>query len=82
MYTQYDLPFVEVYRAREFTFRAQSTLQSENELTATRASSQLSVWNCDGEVIDNADVKIRSDEQGVATVTLSMRVPGVPASAP
>ncbi|RLU21065.1 hypothetical protein DMN91_007681 [Ooceraea biroi] len=57
--TLYDLPFVEVYRAREFTFRAQSTLQSENELNAVRASSRLSVWNCDGEVIDNANVKIR-----------------------
>ncbi|KAH0950646.1 hypothetical protein HN011_000416 [Eciton burchellii] len=56
--TLYDLPFVEVYRAREFTFRAQSTLQSENEINAVH-SSRLSVWNCDGEVIDNADVKIR-----------------------
>ncbi|XP_067216268.1 ceramide kinase isoform X3 [Linepithema humile] len=57
--TLYDLPFVEVYRAREFTFRALPTLH-ESELTnVVRSGSQLSVWNCDGEVIENTNVKIR-----------------------
>lgn len=63
---QYDLPFVEIYRAREFTFRAlplQLQLQSEiapSETNAVRFSgSRFSVWNCDGEVIDNTSVKIR-----------------------
>jgi len=56
---QYELPFVEVYRAREFTFRALPTLQFENGLNAARSGSQLSVWNCDGEVIDTTNVKIR-----------------------
>ncbi|XP_012278630.1 ceramide kinase [Orussus abietinus] len=59
--TLYDLPFVEVYRAREFTFRALPTLhlQSENEITASHLLSGLSVWNCDGEVIQDPNVKIR-----------------------
>lgn len=56
---QYELPFVEVYRAREFTFRALPTLQFENGLNTVRSNSRLSVWNCDGEVIDNTNVKIR-----------------------
>ena len=57
----YDLPFVEVYRAREFTFRAMPTLHmhSENEINSRRYNSSLSVWNCDGEVIDTSNVKIR-----------------------
>ncbi|XP_076634236.1 ceramide kinase isoform X2 [Colletes latitarsis] len=59
--TLYDLPFVEVYRAREFTFRAMPTvhMQSENEINTRYLNSSLSVWNCDGEVIDNSNVKIR-----------------------
>lgn len=58
---QYDLPFVEVYRARQFTFRALPTmhLQSASEVDVARRGSQLSVWNCDGEVIDSTNVKIR-----------------------
>ncbi|XP_066583603.1 ceramide kinase isoform X1 [Prorops nasuta] len=59
--TLYDLPFVEVYRAREFTFRALPTLhmQTDSEFNAHRFGSDLSVWNCDGEVINNSNVKIR-----------------------
>ncbi|CAL1678810.1 unnamed protein product [Lasius platythorax] len=57
--TLYELPFVEVYRAREFTFRALPTLQFENEVNQVRSNSRLSVWNCDGEVVDNTNVKIR-----------------------
>lgn len=58
---QYDLPFVEVYRAREFTFRALPTMHmhSDREINNRYMSSNLSVWNCDGEVIDNSNVKIR-----------------------
>lgn len=56
---QYELPFVEVYRAREFTFRSLPTLQFENEVNQVRSDSRLSVWNCDGEVIDKTNVKIR-----------------------
>ncbi|KAM0727928.1 Ceramide kinase [Formica fusca] len=57
--TLYELPFVEVYRAREFTFRSLPTLQFENEVNQVRSNSRLSVWNCDGEVIDKTNVKIR-----------------------
>ena len=65
---QYDLPFVEVYRAKEFIFRAnetkfsQSTTSIESSagiMDSSIASSALSVWNCDGEVIDAPSVKIR-----------------------
>ena len=61
LFSQYDLPFVEVYRAREFTFRALPTLhmQSNNEISSRYLKSSLSVWNCDGEVIDSSNVKIR-----------------------
>ncbi|KOC62165.1 Ceramide kinase [Habropoda laboriosa] len=57
----YDLPFVEVYRAREFTFRAMPTMhmQSNNEINSRYMKSNLSVWNCDGEVVDSSNVKIR-----------------------
>ncbi|XP_018352225.1 PREDICTED: ceramide kinase [Trachymyrmex septentrionalis] len=57
--TVYELPFAEVYRAREFTFRALPTLQFENGPNTTRSSSRLSVWNCDGEMVDSTNVKIR-----------------------
>ncbi|XP_011175344.1 ceramide kinase [Solenopsis invicta] len=56
--TVYELPFVEVYRARQFMFRALPT-QFETELNAAHTSPRLSVWNCDGEVIDSTNVKIR-----------------------
>ncbi|XP_076243330.1 ceramide kinase [Calliopsis andreniformis] len=74
----YDLPFVEVYRAREFTFRALSTLhmQSENEINiSSRNNSNLSVWNCDGEVIDNSNVKIRVHCQLVNVFTRRAQEP-------
>ena len=59
---QYDLPFVEVYRAREFNFRTLvgPNLYRENESTPTpRLNTGFSVWNCDGEVIQSDHVKIR-----------------------
>ncbi|KOX79352.1 Ceramide kinase [Melipona quadrifasciata] len=64
--TLYDLPFVEVYRAREFTFRALPTLhvQSSNEISNRYLKSSLSVWNCDGEVIDSSNVKISGGTDG------------------
>lgn len=77
IFLQYDLPFVEVYRAKEFTFRAselksqqqQQPKESESDIETNPnpnpgiksqlSSSALSVWNCDGEVIDATSVKIR-----------------------
>ncbi|XP_008556292.1 ceramide kinase isoform X2 [Microplitis demolitor] len=70
--TVYDLPFVEVYRAREFTFRASSTTSTND---AVDTSSQLSVWNCDGEVLQHADVKIRVHCQLLKVFTRRMQEP-------
>ncbi|KAH0553836.1 ceramide kinase [Cotesia glomerata] len=72
--TVYDLPFVEVYRAREFTFRASSATESSND-TTVNTSSQLSVWNCDGEVLQHADVKIRVHCQLLKVFTRRMQDP-------
>lgn len=59
----YDLPFVEVYRAREFTFQAlpnaDRSPSDNNEASRPRSPPGLSVWNCDGEVIQDSNVKIR-----------------------
>ncbi|OXU30438.1 hypothetical protein TSAR_011974 [Trichomalopsis sarcophagae] len=83
--TLYDLPFVEVYRAREFTFKAsnpssnqQQRQQSYENSTTTGprsnlGSSALSVWNCDGEVIDASSVKIRVHRQLLKVYTRRMQ---------
>lgn len=60
---QYDLPFVEVHRAREFTFKASTN--SENDLDPANINEGCSVWNCDGEVIENPNVKIRYHHRGI-----------------
>nr|XP_031847729.1 ceramide kinase isoform X3 [Nomia melanderi] len=75
--TLYDLPFVEVYRAREFTFRAMPTMhmQSESQLNSSYMKSSLSVWNCDGEVINNSNVKIRVHCQLVNVFTRRSQEP-------
>lgn len=58
---QYDLPFVEVYRAREVKFRAvtQSSYGKIDNAIAPRNNTGFSVWNCDGEVVQSDQVKIR-----------------------
>lgn len=55
----YDLPFVEVYRAREFTFKAMPSSHYSENGNSISLNSGLSVWNCDGEVIQVPNVKIR-----------------------
>ncbi|XP_015607020.1 ceramide kinase isoform X2 [Cephus cinctus] len=75
--TLYDLPFVEVYRAREFTFRALPTLHGQpgGEINSSRLISELSVWNCDGEVIQDPDVKIRVHCQLLKVYTRRVQEP-------
>jgi hypothetical protein len=58
---QLDLPFVEVHRAREFTFQALSPAVSHPDLLPRRAVPRVSVWNCDGEVQWETDIRIRWD---------------------
>ena len=46
---KFDLDFVNVYRVKEFTF------------TPLKDSSRnyASVWNCDGEIIDEAAINVK-----------------------
>ncbi|XP_012258476.2 ceramide kinase [Athalia rosae] len=66
----YDLPFVEVYRAREFTFQPLPSVinipsDTADQINRSNGSARSSlprgnsVWNCDGEVIGDSRVKIR-----------------------
>jgi hypothetical protein len=56
---QFGLPFVEVHRAREFTFRAVPTTVPHPELPSARLIPGVSVWNCDGEVQCETNIRIR-----------------------
>ncbi|XP_021926264.1 ceramide kinase isoform X2 [Zootermopsis nevadensis] len=55
----FDLPFVEVHRAREFTFRALPASVSDTEFALPRLIPGTSVWNCDGEVQWETNIRIR-----------------------
>lgn len=66
---QTDLSHVEIYRAKNFTFRptgiqtgasAFNLHSSRIPISTMGDSSQTSVWNCDGEVINDSEVFIRS----------------------
>lgn len=48
----YDLPFVEVHRTTQFTFQALPS--------PARTSSDVSVWNCDGEILVETTLHIRA----------------------
>lgn len=58
-FNQFDLPFVEVHRAREFTFRTFPASVSHPELPPPRLTPGVSVWNCDGEVQWETNIRIR-----------------------
>ncbi|XP_014238859.1 ceramide kinase [Trichogramma pretiosum] len=81
--TLYDLPFVEVYRAREFVFRASDSLNLESTAStdcivgteSSVARTAVSVWNCDGEVIDAPSVKIKVHCQLLKVLSRRMQVP-------
>ncbi|XP_033220098.1 ceramide kinase isoform X2 [Belonocnema kinseyi] len=71
----YDLPFVEVYRAREFTFKAAPTSNYSENGNSISMNSGLSVWNCDGEVIQVPNVKIRVHCQLLKVYTRRIQEP-------
>ncbi|KAK3909045.1 Ceramide kinase [Frankliniella fusca] len=60
--TMFDLPFVEVHRAQEFTLQAMPDPQLEL-LDPDAPDARTSVWNCDGEVIEGTNIKIRVRRQ-------------------
>ncbi|XP_016962467.1 ceramide kinase [Drosophila biarmipes] len=69
-----NLPFVEVYRTREFRFRTFSAAGDEDyslagscqpispqgEMANSNSSTEFSSWNCDGEVVTDLDISMRS----------------------
>ncbi|WAR26114.1 CERK1-like protein, partial [Mya arenaria] len=69
---RHNLDFIQMYRVKEFTFRPLTededleSLASTEDLTThrkrvklKRQTSKTSVWNCDGEVIDQAKISVR-----------------------
>ncbi|XP_046623003.1 ceramide kinase isoform X1 [Neodiprion virginianus] len=73
----YDLPFVEVYRAREFKFRPLPSVinvpADNTEVNIPQSQPDLSVWNCDGEVIQDSNLKIRVHCQLLKVYTRRMQ---------
>lgn len=68
LYLQADLSHVEIYRTKRFTFRpsglsnGSSTFNvhsSRVPISTMNESIRTSVWNCDGEVIQDSDISIR-----------------------
>ncbi|XP_062605315.1 ceramide kinase-like [Saccostrea cucullata] len=64
---QFDLPFIKIFRVREWSFSVPTTNDSESDTqsrssTSSRASraSTQSVWNCDGEVVTSINLQIRT----------------------
>ncbi|GLG98792.1 Ceramide kinase [Gryllus bimaculatus] len=55
----FDLPFVEIHRAREFTFRSLPTPVSQGDFSTPRLIPGVSVWNCDGEVQWETNMRVR-----------------------
>ncbi|XP_017023608.1 ceramide kinase [Drosophila kikkawai] len=69
-----NLPFVEVYRTRKFQFRTLAAAGDEEyslagscqpisppgEMGASSPSTEFSSWNCDGEVVTDLDITMRS----------------------
>lgn len=69
-----NLPFVEVYRTRKFQFRTLAAAGEEDyslagscqpisppgELGNPSSSTEFSSWNCDGEVVTDLDITMRS----------------------
>lgn len=60
-----DLPFVEVYRTKQFYFRAQTNEEitwdgSSHPINAETPSTRTSQWNCDGEVVHDLEIFMSS----------------------
>ncbi len=69
LYFQFDFPFIQVFRVREFQFRplvddVEDTHDTGDSKTdgAQRLRSRMthnSVWNCDGEIIEEPSLDVR-----------------------
>lgn len=75
LFLQRNLPFVEVYRTKQFMFKTKSSnwIQDYNSVRGssqpiadsmaeieTNASKKLySSWNCDGEVVSDLEISIK-----------------------
>ncbi|XP_046985114.1 ceramide kinase [Schistocerca americana] len=55
----FDLPFVEVHRAREFSFKPLADNIPDSSPVSPRLVPGISVWNCDGEVQWEANMRVR-----------------------
>lgn len=64
---QSDLPHVEIYRTRKFSFRpiglqagaSVYNLHSSRVPISSDGGQHTSVWNCDGEIIHDSELSIR-----------------------
>lgn len=63
---QFDLPFIKVFRVREWSFSVQTDTEGDTDPQSqpspppreSRAPTH-SVWNCDGEIITSPNLNIR-----------------------
>ena len=54
-FSPFQLPFVQIYRVKEFSFQPNSSIATQKN--ASRKSH--SVWNCDGELITNPSIRAK-----------------------
>ncbi|XP_046405236.1 ceramide kinase isoform X2 [Ischnura elegans] len=73
--TVFDLPFVEVHRAKEFFFRPLPATASRSETNPPQHIPGISVWNCDGEVIWDPNIRIRVHRQLIKMFARGMEEP-------
>lgn len=59
-----DLPFIDIYKAREVSIRVlDKNMEVVNDTRDGRRCHGASVWNCDGEVILDSNVKMKNYRQ-------------------
>ncbi|XP_054164301.1 ceramide kinase-like [Oppia nitens] len=70
----FDLNFVDVYRVREFEF---NPIVGPNTISTNRAQlMNASVWNCDGEVVDEAAIHVKVHCQLISVFATGIDVQG------
>jgi ceramide kinase len=61
----FDLPFVDIFRVREFTFTPTLDENEDNDngstddVIARKDEVDKSVWNCDGEILPDPKVRVK-----------------------
>ena len=65
-FLQFDLPFIKVFRVREWSFTAPEQKDDKEDKAQSGQGRQLrsqevktSVWNCDGEVLEQPSLHVR-----------------------